>query len=141
MLIDELIITAYKGIFGNKMRSFLTMLGIIIGVGSVITMLSLGEGAKRKVSDSIKSLGTNLLFVRPGMRRRARRSMRTQTLKRTDADAIKKYIPEVEEVSPEGSKNYQVKFFNKNTYFKNWTSSDLNMMSISLYIISKKYNL
>ena len=50
----------------NKMRSFLTMLGIIIGVGSVITMVAIGAGAQTQVAEQIRSLGANLLMVEPG---------------------------------------------------------------------------
>jgi putative ABC transport system permease protein len=114
MIITELVKTSVRGIYGNKMRSFLTMLGIIIGVGSVITMLSLGEGAKKQVISSIQELGTNLLFVNPNYRRSAVRTGRVQTLTVEDAENIKKYINEAEDVAPESSSNFQVKFYNKN---------------------------
>jgi len=66
MLFLQVIRTAFRGILANKMRTSLTMLGIIIGVASIIAMLSIGEGAKRQVMESISRFGTNLLRVRPG---------------------------------------------------------------------------
>ncbi|MGB3209272.1 MAG: ABC transporter permease [Desulforhopalus sp.] len=66
MKLRQLILVALKSISRNKMRSLLTMLGIIIGVGSVITMVALGEGSQKDIEDDVASLGTNLLMVRPG---------------------------------------------------------------------------
>ncbi len=62
----KLISVALKSIARNKMRSLLTMLGIIIGVGSVITLVALGEGSQKDIEGDVASLGTNLLMVRPG---------------------------------------------------------------------------
>lgn len=62
----KLVLVALKSIARNKMRSLLTMLGIIIGVGSVITMVALGEGSQKDIEGDVASLGTNLLMVRPG---------------------------------------------------------------------------
>lgn len=66
MKFTRLILVALKSIARNKMRSLLTMLGIIIGVGSVITMVALGEGSQKDIEGDVASLGTNLLMVRPG---------------------------------------------------------------------------
>ena len=66
MKLTQLILVALKSIARNKMRSLLTMLGIIIGVGSVITMVALGEGSQKDIEGDVASLGTNLLMVRPG---------------------------------------------------------------------------
>ncbi len=66
MRISENAIMAVKNLRSNKMRSFLTMLGIIIGVGSVITMVSLGDGAKNKITQEISAIGSNLIIVSPG---------------------------------------------------------------------------
>ena len=67
---------ALRALLRNKMRSFLTTLGIIIGVGAVIAMVAIGEGAKAQVEEAFASMGTNLLIVLPGsttVGRRARR--------------------------------------------------------------------
>lgn len=66
MKASENITMAFKNILNNKIRSFLTMLGIIIGVGAVIAMISIGEGAKNRITDSISAMGSNLLIVTRG---------------------------------------------------------------------------
>jgi putative ABC transport system permease protein len=66
MDISESIRVAVRGLAANKMRAILTMLGIIIGVGAVITLLSVGQGVERMVTEQFQSAGTNLLFVLPG---------------------------------------------------------------------------
>jgi len=87
----------------NKMRSGLTMLGIIIGVGAVIAMLAVGTGASRKISEQISSMGSNLLIILPGATTAGgvRMGAGTQpTLTMGDADAIQKESPAVSDVAP-----------------------------------------
>src|SRR5438046_1893236 len=69
MLIGEIIAVALSALRANKLRSLLTMLGIVIGVGAVITVVALGTGAQKAVKDRIASLGTTLLTVNPGQQR------------------------------------------------------------------------
>ncbi|HUQ18546.1 MAG TPA: ABC transporter permease [Gemmatimonadaceae bacterium] len=69
MLIKEIVIVALSALRANKMRSFLTMLGIVIGVAAVIAMVAIGKGAQKSISDRIAGLGTTLLTVRPGSAR------------------------------------------------------------------------
>src|SRR5947199_979972 len=66
MLLGEIVIVALEALRANKLRSLLTMLGIIIGVGAVITMVALGSGAQKSVQDRIQALGPTLLSVYPG---------------------------------------------------------------------------
>ena len=66
MRITEAIRLALRALAANKLRSALTMLGIIIGVGAVITLLSVGQGVQALVTQQLQSVGTNLLFVVPG---------------------------------------------------------------------------
>src|SRR5437762_6376095 len=66
MLLGEIIQVALQAIRANKLRSFLTMLGIIIGVGAVITMVALGSGAQKEVQARIAALGPTLLLLYPG---------------------------------------------------------------------------
>ena len=66
MNLKELLRTAYRGLISNKIRSALTVLGIIIGVTSVITLTSIGNGSQAAITSNIESLGTNLVFVTPG---------------------------------------------------------------------------
>src|SRR3989442_15510921 len=66
MLLAEIIQVALEALRANKLRSLLTMLGIIIGVGAVITMVALGSGAQKSVQDRIQALGPTLLSIYPG---------------------------------------------------------------------------
>ena len=101
----------------NKMRSILTSLGIIIGVSAVIIMLSVGEGAKGKISKDISSMGSNLLMVMSGASTSGgvRMNIGSQpTLTIKDAEAILKYCPSVLDVAPILSGNKQIIFANQN---------------------------
>ncbi len=119
---------AFAGIASHKMRSFLTMLGIIVGVAAVVTMLALGEGARRQIRESISSLGTNLLYVRPGSASRGGVRLGAGTLQNLtidDSDAIRSECPSVVEVAPYLGGGAQVKYGNKNwsTYVVGATTS------------------
>jgi putative ABC transport system permease protein len=106
---------ALRGLLANKVRSFLATLGVIIGVASVILMLGIGEGARVKVTEEIKSFGTNLLMVRPG--KRGLHGVQTsegENLTLEDAEAISK-VPFVKNVAPEVATMVQLKYLNKNT--------------------------
>jgi len=101
----------------NKMRSGLTMLGIIIGVGSVIAMLAVGTGASEKIKEQISSIGSNLILVHPGSTTSGglRMGMGSQpTLTIDDADAILREIPKVQDVAPVLSGAAQVVYGNQN---------------------------
>ena len=94
---------SFRALKVNKMRSALTMLGIIIGVGAVIAMLAVGTGASKKISDQISSMGSNLLIILPGSTTAGgvRMGAGTQpTLTMGDADAIRKECPAVQDVAP-----------------------------------------
>lgn len=108
---------ALRSLKVNKMRSILTSLGIIIGVSAVIIMLSVGEGAKGKISKDISSMGSNLLMVMSGSSSSGgvRMGGGTQpTLKTKDAEAILKECPSVLEVAPIVSGVKQLIFANQN---------------------------
>jgi putative ABC transport system permease protein len=94
---------SFRALWVNKMRSSLTMLGIIIGVGAVIAMVAIGSGASQKISEQISSMGSNLLILLPGATTSGgvRMGAGTQpTLSMGDAEAILKECPAVEEVGP-----------------------------------------
>lgn len=104
-----------KALLANKLRSFLAVLGIIIGVGAVISMLALGAGTRDNILKRVSSMGTNLLIVRPGLRgRRGVMSGISQTMTLEDAEAIAREVEGVEWVSPVVSQGVQLKYFNKN---------------------------
>jgi putative ABC transport system permease protein len=118
MSIGEAFRLALAGLFANKLRSVLTMLGIIIGVGSVIVMIALGQGAAKASQDAIAKLGTNVLTVMPNSQMRGGVSQgmgSQQTLKLEDVEAVKKNCPSVKAVTGEYRGSAQVKFQNQNT--------------------------
>ena len=121
MLFKESVRIAFTALFANKLRSALTMLGIIIGVGAVIAMISVGMGVRQQVQTSIASLGSNMLIVSPGsassggVRQAAGSNVK---LKLEDADAIKSKIRNIDYVSPTVSNSYQIVNGNQN-----WRSS------------------
>ncbi len=103
MVVSNLVKVALKAIILNKLRTFLTMLGIIIGVGSVITMLAIGEGSKQSITAQISQMGSNMITIRPGSERVGGvriddGSQRSMTLK--DVEAIQKEATFVDLVSP-----------------------------------------
>ena len=117
MLFKESIEIAFNALLSNKLRSILTMLGIIIGVGAVIAMISVGMGVQQKVTNSIASLGSNMLIVMPGSAnsggvRSAAGS--SQKLKLEDAEAIKVKIKNIDYVAPTVNSSYQVVYGNQN---------------------------
>lgn len=107
---------AFWSIVSHKMRSMLSMLGILIGVAAVIAMLALGQGAKESISKTIASLGSNLLTVRPGSHRLHGVALEAGAVTRftlQDVDAIAK-IPGVKRTSPSVTGRGQVVYANKN---------------------------
>jgi putative ABC transport system permease protein len=100
VLLNALLL-ALRAIRRNLMRSFLTVLGIVIGVGAVITMVTLGNGATRMVSDQISSLGSNLLILRPGQQLGpGRDSAGAPNFRMADVEAIQLQIPSLKAVAP-----------------------------------------
>lgn len=102
MNIANLLKIALKALNNNKLRCFLTMLGIIIGVASVITMLAIGQGSKNSIKEQISEMGSNMIMIHPGNMQRGgvRQSADDmQTLKVADAENVRN-IPGVAAVSP-----------------------------------------
>src|ERR1051326_7102104 len=101
----ETIRTALEALWANKLRSVLTMLGIVIGVGSVIALMSIRRGAQAAIAKNIKSLGANLITITPGAQSQGGVSLgngSAPTLTADDANAIAdpNNVPAVAEVSP-----------------------------------------
>ena len=116
MNIVESIKMATTTLVANKLRSSLTMLGIIIGNASVIAMIGIGEGAQKYIAKELESLGPNVLFVLPGNRetQRVRLDM-PKTLVLEDAKAIATQVPSVQAVASEANRRELVTYRNKNT--------------------------
>jgi putative ABC transport system permease protein len=93
MMASDLMEEIYLGVSSNKVRSGLTMLGIVIGIASVIAMLSIGQGAKAQIESNIQSIGSNLILIMPGAQRGAGVAVSAgrgsaQTLTNDDAKAL-----------------------------------------------------
>ena len=139
MIIADLFQETYSALLSNKARSGLTVLGIIIGISSVIAMISVGQGSSASIESSIQSLGSNLIMISPGAQMSVgsrvssgRGSM--QTLKQTDADAIQEEISLAKAVAPELSGRYQVtaKGTNTNTSIVGVTAAYSGVRSINV---------
>ncbi len=110
----------YESLIASKARSGLTVLGIVIGIGSVIAMISIGQGAQGSIESSIQSIGSNLILVMPGAQRGPGVQVSSgrgsaQTLTQEDADAIQKEIALAKTVAPEISRRYQITARGTNT--------------------------
>ena len=120
MKILDVLEETYSALTANKVRTGLTMLGIIIGIASVIAMISIGQGAQGSIQASIQSIGSNLLIVMPGAQRTPGVQVSTgrgasRSLKAEDATAIAQSVAGVKAVAPELSGRYQVTAKGTNT--------------------------
>src|SRR3990167_7044902 len=120
MMIRDIFHETFSAIIVNKVRSSLTILGIVIGIGSVIAMVSIGQGAQGSIESSIQSIGSNLVLVTPGFQRGPGSQVSggrgsAQTLTQEDADAIIKEVTLAKAVAPEISRRYQITAKGKNT--------------------------
>jgi len=120
MIISDLFEETFSALLVNKARSGLTVLGIVIGIGSVIAMISIGQGAKGTIEASIQSLGSNLVIVMPGAQRGVGIQINAgrgsaQTLTQEDADALKEEVPLANAVAPELTSRYQITAKGTNT--------------------------
>ena len=127
MQLLNLIKIAYRSLNRNKLRTFLTMLGIIIGVASVIAMLAIGEGSNQNIKTSLASLGTNSIMIFPGTNNQGgvrQGASSNQTLKVEDVDAISARCDLVNLISPVDQKKSQVIYGSSN-----WNTSVLGVRS------------
>lgn len=120
MTTKDLLHETFSALTANKVRTSLTMLGIVIGISSVIIMVSIGQGAQNQIQSSIQSIGSNLLIVSPGATRSfgygassGRGSAKTLTIK--DVDAISAEVSNIAAISPEISGRYQITAKGTNT--------------------------
>lgn len=109
---------AVRAIAANKTRSFLTALGIIIGIASVITMLAVGQGTKQSIQSNIAEMGSNMIMINPGADRRGgvrQDASSMETLKMTDYEAIKEGCHYIKAISPVVNSSGQFIYGNENT--------------------------
>ena len=116
MLFWTIVKVAISSLVSNKLRSLLSMLGIIIGVAAVITMLAVGQGAQKMILDRVSAMGADLLIVRPGQGgRRGVRGGDSQNLNLDDAKAILRQVEGVKLVTPQVQGQLQFKAGNRNS--------------------------
>ncbi|MFZ3074159.1 MAG: ABC transporter permease [Minisyncoccales bacterium] len=113
MKITDLLAETFSALLSNKVRSGLTILGIVIGIGSVIAMVAIGQGTQSSITSNIEALGSNLLTVSPGMQRNIGSQVRMErgsanTLTMADSEAIASELSGVKNVAPQTSNRYQV---------------------------------
>jgi len=125
---------AIKGIRRNLMRSFLTIVGIVIGVAAVITMVTLGNGATQSVKDQVSSMGSNLLMIRPGTSMRGPTGAGTPDFSLADLKAIREQITGLAAVAPQVNKSATVV-----AMANNWTTTILG--STNDYFIAGNWSL
>lgn len=128
---------ALRAIAANKTRSFLTALGIIIGIGSVITMLAVGQGTKQSIQANIAEMGSNMIMIHPGADRRGgvrQDASSMETLKMTDYEAIRDECKYIKGISPVVTKSGQFIYGNENTpstiYGVNQEYLDIRQLSV-----------
>ncbi len=130
--LNQNIIIAFQSLFLNKTRSFLTMLGIIIGVGAVVAMLSIGTGAQQSVLNSVQDIGSNLIIISPGNPEEEDQMMgpqmmfigETAELGRDDVRAIKRESTLTTEVAPVIMSIAVVSYLNRNTQPQIFSSTE-----------------
>ncbi len=123
---------AWRALFNNKMRAFLTMLGIIIGVASVITMLAIGQGSKKSIQAQIAEMGSNIIMIHPGADRRGGVRMdpsEMQTLKLEDYEVLRNECIYLSGISPNVSSSGQLVSGNNN-YPSSVTGVGLDYLNI-----------
>lgn len=130
---------AWRALFNNKMRAFLTMLGIIIGVASVITMLAIGQGSKKSIQAQIAEMGSNIIMIHPGADRRGGVRMdpsEMQTLKLEDYEVLRNECIYLSGISPNVSSSGQLVSGNNN-YPSSVTGVGLDYLDIRQLTIAE----
>lgn len=137
MIIKDILSETFHSLSANKVRSGLTVLGIVIGIASVITMVSIGQGAQSAIASSIQSIGSNLIIIRPGAEHSGGLSGgagSSQSLTLEDVNAIQSEVQNIDAVSPEVSQRYQItaKGTNTNTQVVGTVPAYLTVRNIAL---------
>ncbi|MBP6929870.1 MAG: ABC transporter permease [Candidatus Moranbacteria bacterium] len=137
MILKDILLETFHSLSANMVRSSLTILGIVIGIASVITMVSIGQGAQESIASSIQSIGSNLIIVRPGAQRSGGLSSgagSAQSLTLDDASAIESSVQNIKAVAPEVSRRYQItaKGTNTNTQVVGTVPAYLTVRNIAM---------
>ncbi|MFA6383338.1 MAG: ABC transporter permease [Parcubacteria group bacterium] len=136
-MLQDLFKETIRSLSGNKVRSGLTILGIVIGIASVITMVAIGQGAQSSISKNIEAIGSNLILVSPGSQRIGGISQgggSAQSLVSEDSEAIKNQVSNISAVAPSVSRRYQltVKGNNTNTQVVGTTQDYLAVRNVTI---------
>jgi len=110
-MFKDLIQEVLWSLMGNKVRSGLTILGIVIGIASVITMVGIGQGSKKSIETQIESIGSNLIMIMPGSQSVGgvrQSSGSSQTLTEEDVDILKEKVSSIKAIAPAVTGNYQI---------------------------------
>jgi len=141
MKTQDILQEAYLALSANKVRSGLTILGIIIGIASVVAMISIGQGAQKQIQSNIESIGSNLIIIMPGFSKSVGSKVRSfkgasPTLTSEDAQAIQGKVPLIKAMAPTISRNYQIiaKGTNTNTQVIGTTPSYSQIRDIEIDI-------
>jgi len=139
MIISDILEETYFSLSANKVRSGLTVLGIVIGIGSVIAMLAIGQGAKSSIESNIQSIGSNLITISPGTQQGVGMMVSggrgsAKSLKLSDAEAIAAEVTNIRAVSAEVSGRYQItaKGTNTNTQVYGVTPAYLEVRNLEI---------
>jgi len=137
MPVGETLSIAMTALRANKMRSVLTMLGVVIGVGAVIAMVAIGNGAQEAVKARISALGTTLISISPGQifSRGLASSVDRAKLTMADAEALRANAKLITQVEPEMQKQAQVQYLSKNTSTQIYGTTP-NYPEVRLYTLS-----
>jgi putative ABC transport system permease protein len=115
MALWMIVVTAVRMLRSNKLRTFLTLLGMVVGVAAVVLVVAIGAGTRKSITDSVRGFGANLLSIRPEFRRTATGVRDSFAAIRVEhAEAILRGVPEVDMVSPDLDESLQVKYMNHN---------------------------
>lgn len=132
----SLFIIACRALLRNKLRATLTMLGIIIGVASVITMIAIGEGSRQRIKDKMSAMGTNMIIVMPIMNKGDLAARGLTAMKYNDVVALRNEAEYVAAVSPELRQNVEVVSGNRNTRTTVFGVSGEYFTIRKLYVVS-----
>ncbi|MCC6666222.1 MAG: ABC transporter permease [Polyangiaceae bacterium] len=135
-MIHLTLVMALRQIRRNTLRSFLTMLGIVIGVGAVIALVTIGEGATAKVTADIGKLGDNLLIVQPGGFRRSSGFQSANAFTKDDVDAIRRDVPGAEKTAPTAGKQALAVWGNRN-WRTSVTGTTAEYLEIRTYTVAE----
>ena len=130
---------AFKALRTNKMRSALTMLGMVVGVGAVIAMVAVGQGASERVQSQIESLGSNLIVIQPGFNRTG--GVRNGwgngvTLTREDSQAIVDQLPTVARAAASVRGNAQI-VYGENNWFTRIEGVTKDYLAVRTYEVNR----